>query len=63
LNGIFKYKNVEIEYEVILKPSNKNLYLRIKDNKLYITSPQIFTYSSLHDLLVKKYDFIVESIN
>lgn len=63
MNGVFKYKNVEIEYEVILKPSNKNLYLRIKDNKLYITSPQIFTYSSLHDLLVKKYDFIVESIN
>lgn len=53
----------DIEYEVIIeKKNNKNTYIRIRDNKIYITTNYFVSKSYIKNLLDKNYDVIKKMI-
>ena len=53
----------DIEYEVIIeKKNNKNTYIRIRDNKIYITTNYFVSKSYIQSLLDKNYDVIKKMI-
>ena len=53
----------DIEYEVIIeKKNNKNTYIRIRDNKIYITTNYFVSKSYIKSLLDKNYDVIKKMI-
>ncbi len=52
-----------IEYEVVIeKKNNKNTYIRIRDNKIYITTNYFVNKSYIENLLDKNYDVIKKMI-
>ncbi len=58
-----KYVVNDIEYEVIIeKKNNKNTYIRIRDNKIYITTNYFVSKSYIKNLLDKNYDVIKKMI-
>ena len=58
-----KYVVNDIEYEVIIeKKNNKNTYIRIRDNKIYITTNYFVSKSYIKSLLDKNYDVIKKMI-
>ncbi len=58
-----KYVVNDIEYEVIIeKKNNKNTYIRIRDNKIYITTNYFVSKSYIQSLLDKNYDVIKKMI-
>ena len=58
-----KYVVNDIEYEVIIeKKNNKNTYIRIRDNKIYITTNYFASKNYIHSLLDKNYDVIKKMI-
>ena len=53
----------DIEYEVVIeKKNNKNTYIRIRDNKIYITTNYFVSKSYIKSLLDKNYDVIKKMI-
>lgn len=53
-----------IEYEVVIeKKNNKNTYIRIKENKIYITTNYFASKSYIQSLLDKNYDVIKKMID
>ena len=53
----------DIEYEVIIeKKNNKNTYIRIRDNKIYITTNYLVNKIYIKSLLDKNYDTIKKMI-
>lgn len=59
-----KYKVNGIECEVIItRKSNKNTYIRIKDDfNIYVTTNYLVTKNKIKDLLDKNYDFLVNNL-
>ena len=52
-----------IEYEVVIeKKNNKNTYIRIRNNKIYITTNYFVNKSYIKNLLDKNYDVIKKMI-
>ena len=59
-----KYVVNDIEYEVVIeKKNNKNTYIRIRDNKIYITTNYFASKSYIKSLLDKNYDVIKKMID
>ena len=53
-----------IEYEVVIeKKNNKNTYIRIKENKIYITTNYFASNNYIKSLLDKNYDVIKKMID
>ena len=53
-----------IEYEVVIeKKNNKNTYIRIKENKIYITTNYFASKSYIQSLLDNNYDVIKKMID
>ena len=53
----------DIEYEVVIeKKNNKNTYIRIRDNKIYITTNYFASKNYIQSLLDKNYDVIKKMI-
>lgn len=53
----------DIEYEVVIeKKNNKNTYIRIRNNKIYITTNYFVNKSYIKSLLDKNYDVIKKMI-
>ena len=53
----------DIEYEVVIeKKNNKNTYIRIRDNKIYITTNYFSSKNYIKYLLDKNYDVIKKMI-
>ena len=58
-----KYVVNDIEYEVVIeKKNNKNTYIRIRDNKIYITTNYFVSKIYIQSLLDKNYDVIKKMI-
>ena len=53
----------DIEYEVVIeKKNNKNTYIRIRDNKIYITTNYFVSKNYIQSLLDKNHDVIKKMI-
>ena len=59
-----KYVVNDTEYEVVIeKKNNKNTYIRIKENKIYITTNYFASKNYIQSLLDKNYDVIKKMID
>ena len=58
---IFKYENQDYDV-IVVRKNNKNTYIRIKENKIYITTNYFITNKSIQNLLRKNYNSIAKMI-
>lgn len=56
-----KLNNKEFEYEITYKKI-KNIYMRIKDSKIYISSPRRVLISDIEKFIIQKQDWILNTI-
>ena len=54
--------NKLVYYQVFLK-NNKNIYLRVKDEIVYITAPKSFLKTDIEGFLIKHKDFILKHMD
>lgn len=59
---VFNYKNKDYEV-VIVKKNNKNTYIRIKDDKVYVTTNYFYTNRSIDKLIKDNYISIGKMID
>jgi len=53
--------NQTIEYEIIYKKI-KNLYLRVKNNKIIITSPKTYSKNDIEFFIIKHKNFVIKHL-
>ncbi len=56
-------KDIDCLVDVIIKRSNKNIYLRVRDNILWITSPKNLSDDFIKNMILKNYDSIYKSLH
>lgn len=59
---VFKYKDNEYEVEII-KKNNKNTYVRVRDNKIYVTTNYFTSNRTIETLLKENEDAIGKMID
>ena len=57
---IYKDKSYEV---IIIKKNNKNTYVRVRDNKIYVTTNYFTTNKSIDKLLKENYSAIGKMID
>lgn len=55
--------NRMLEVDVIIKPKNKNRYLRVIDNKIQITSEKNLSEKEVKDFILKCEDFVLKRLS
>lgn len=60
---IIKINNYDLEVEILIKPQNRNTYLRIKEGKVIISSPKAVKQSDLISFLESNFVFIKKHID
>lgn len=60
---IIKVKDIECDVEQIIKRRNKNIYLRVRNKKIYITTPSLLTVSYIQNMITKNYNYIYSLLN
>lgn len=60
---LIKIKDIECEVEVIIKRRNKNIYLRVRDGKILITTPSKLSTDYIEKMILKNYDYILKLLN
>ena len=68
-----KNKSVKVENEITLNEKKytyivefkkiKNLYLRVKDGKIYVSAPKKVTFEKIEKLILDKEKWILDIIN
>ena len=53
--------NQTVEYEIIYKKI-KNLYLRVKNNKIVITSPKTYSKKDIEFFILKHKNFVIKNL-
>ncbi len=56
-----RVKDIDFPYEVIIKRRNRNIYLRIKDGKIVITTPKKLSLDFIYGFILKNYESIYKS--
>lgn len=57
-----KLKDKVYEYEITYKKI-KNIYMRVKDNRIYISSPKKVLITDIEKFIIQKQDWIIKVIN
>ena len=60
---IIKVNGIDFKVNLIVKKRNKNIYLRIKEDTLQITSPLNFSEEKIKEYIIKNYNTIVSMMN
>lgn len=55
-------KDLDCAVNVIIKRSNRHIYLRVRENMLWITSPASLSDEFIKDMILKNYDMIVKAL-
>lgn len=55
--------NNEFTVDVKIKRGNKNIYMRIKDNILYFTSPVALSDDFIKNMIIKNYSHVIKRLN
>ena len=61
-NMTFKYNELEYQVEII-KKNNKNTYIRVKDNKIYVTTNYFVSNKSIKKLIDTNYSSITKMLD
>lgn len=58
--GIIKVNNLQFSYKQIIKPKNKRVYLRVKNNELVFTSPVLLNDKYLETMILQNFNYITK---
>lgn len=61
--NVIRVGNRDFNYEIIYKRGNKNIYLRIKDNKLIFTTPRPLGDDFIKSMILKNFNQIIKALD